>query len=93
MFKRIAVGGDEHEGSLDAIAQAKNLLDGDGELTGVRPAHGGHGYRGPGAAYEASGWERAAQLLERVREQPTSTRTYVGGWPLLWGADCTGFAR
>jgi nucleotide-binding universal stress UspA family protein len=70
MFKRIVVGVDEHEGGRDAIALAKSLLARDGELTLAHVlAHGGHGYRGPSAGYEAAGWARAAQLLEKVREE------------------------
>ena len=69
MFKRIVVGVDEHEGGRDAIALAKNLLAPDGEITLAHVlAHDGHGYRGPSAAYEASGWASAAELLEKVRD-------------------------
>jgi nucleotide-binding universal stress UspA family protein len=69
MFKRIVVGVDEHEGGRDAIALAKNLLARDGEITLAHVlAHDGHGYRGPSAAYEASGWASAAELLEKVRD-------------------------
>ena len=69
MFKRIVVGVDEHEGGCDAIALAKNLLAPDGEITLAHVlAHDGHGYRGPSAAYEASGWASAAELLEKVRD-------------------------
>ena len=69
MFQRIVVGVDEHEGGRDAIALAKNLLAPDGEITLAHVlAHDGHGYRGPSAAYEASGWASAAELLEKVRD-------------------------
>jgi hypothetical protein len=70
MFKQIVVGVDEHEGGRDAIALARHLLARDGQLTlaHVLP-HDGHGYRGRSAAYEASGWASAAQLLEMVREE------------------------
>jgi len=70
MFEQIVVGVDEHEGGRDAIALAKRLLARDGELTlaHVR-AHDGDGYRGPSAAYEASGWASAAELLEKVRDE------------------------
>jgi nucleotide-binding universal stress UspA family protein len=70
MFRRIVVGIDEHVGGRDAIALAKNLLDRDGEimLAHVR-AHDRHVYRGPSAAYEASGRARAAELLEKVRDE------------------------
>ena len=69
MFDQIVVGIDEHGGGHDAIALARDLLARDGELTlaHVR-AHDGHGYRGPSAAYEASGWASAAELLEKVRD-------------------------
>jgi len=70
MFKRIVVGVDEQEGGRDAIALAKHLLARDSELTLAHVlAHDGHGYRGPSAAYEASGWARAAELLEEVRDE------------------------
>jgi nucleotide-binding universal stress UspA family protein len=70
MFKQIVVGVDAHEGGRDAIALAKNLLARGGALTlaHVLP-HDGHAYRGPSAAYEASGWESAAELLEKVRDE------------------------
>jgi nucleotide-binding universal stress UspA family protein len=70
MFKRIVVGVDGHEGGRDAIALAKNLLAQDGELALAHVlAHDGHGYRGPSADYEASGWASAAELLEKVRDE------------------------
>jgi nucleotide-binding universal stress UspA family protein len=70
MFKQIVVGVDEHEGCRDAIALAKHLLARDGELTLAHVlAHDGHGYRGGAAADETVGWARAAELLERVREE------------------------
>ena len=70
MFKQIVVGVDEHEGGCDAIALARHLPARDGQLTlaHVLP-HDGHGYCGRSAAYEASGWASAAQLLEMVREE------------------------
>ena len=69
MFKRIVVGVAGHEGGRDAIALARNLLAQDGELTLAHVlAHDGHGYRGPSADYEASGWASAAELLEKVRD-------------------------
>jgi hypothetical protein len=37
VFKRVVVGVDEHEGSLDAIGLAKNLLAGDGDRNGACP--------------------------------------------------------
>ncbi len=69
MFKQIVVGVDEHEGGHDAIALVRQLLARDGELTlaHVR-ARDGHACRGPSAAYEASGWASAAELLEKVRD-------------------------
>jgi nucleotide-binding universal stress UspA family protein len=70
MFRQIVVGVDEHEGGRDAIALARNLLARDGELTLAHVlAHDGHGYRGPSAAYEASEWVSAEQLLEKVCEE------------------------
>jgi nucleotide-binding universal stress UspA family protein len=70
MFEEIVVGVGDHEGGRDAIALAKNLLAPDGELTlaHVR-AHDGHGYRGPSATDEASGWASAAELLEQVGDE------------------------
>lgn len=70
MFKQIVVGVDEYEGSRDAIALANNLLARGGELTLAHVLrHDGHGYRGPSAAYEASGWAGGGQLLEEVRKE------------------------
>ena len=70
MFRQIVIGVDEHEGGRDAIALAKNLLARGGELTLAHVLrHDGHGHRGPSAAYEASEWASAAQLLGRVREE------------------------
>jgi nucleotide-binding universal stress UspA family protein len=70
MFKQIVVGVDEHEGGRDAIALARHLLAPDGELSLAHvPAHDGHGYRGPSAAYEAAGWTNTAKLLEKVRDE------------------------
>jgi nucleotide-binding universal stress UspA family protein len=70
MFKQIVVGVDEHEGGRDAIALARHLLARDGQLTfAYALPHDGHGCRGRSAAYEASGWASAAQLLEMVREE------------------------
>jgi nucleotide-binding universal stress UspA family protein len=68
MFKQIVVGVDGHEGGNDAIALAENLLARGGELTlaHVLP-HDVHTHRGASAAYEASEWARAAQLLEEAR--------------------------
>ena len=68
MFARIIVGVDEHGGGGDAIALARKLLARGGEFTPAHVlAHDGHGYRGARAACEASGWERAAELLEKAR--------------------------
>ena len=67
MFKNVLVGVDDGQGGRDAIALARVLRAPDGELTLAHIlAHDGHGYRGPSAAYEASGWARAAELLEKV---------------------------
>ena len=69
MFKEIVVGVDGYEGGRDAIALAKQLLARDGELTLAHVLeHDGHGYRGPSADYEAPGWARAAELLEKVQD-------------------------
>ena len=70
MFEHIVVGVDEHEGGRDAIALANHLLARDGELTLVHVLpHDGHGYRGPGAAYEAAGWASVAELLGKARAE------------------------
>jgi nucleotide-binding universal stress UspA family protein len=70
MFRNVVVGVDEHEGARDAIALAKNLLAWNGELSLVHVlAHDGHGYRGPGAAYEAFSLQRVAELLEQARKE------------------------
>jgi nucleotide-binding universal stress UspA family protein len=69
MFKQIVVGVDEHEGGRDAIALAKNLLAGDGELTLAYVYPGDpHVYRSASAAYDSSERERALELLEKTRE-------------------------
>ena len=86
MFERIIVGVNEHGGGGNAIALARKLLARGGELTlaHVR-AHDGHGYRGARAACEASGWERAAELLEKARAArwrlrvPEVVRLRLGG--------------
>ena len=68
MFERIIVGVDEHGGGEAATALARKLLARGGELTLAHVlAHDGHGYSGASAAYEAAGWERGAELLEKVR--------------------------
>ena len=68
MFERIIVGVDGHGGGEDAIALARKFLAPGGEFTLAHVlAHDGHGCSGASAAYEASGWQRAAALLEKVR--------------------------
>ncbi len=70
MFSKIVVGVDEHTGSRDAIALAKNLLASNGRLSLVHVlTHKGYGYRGPGAAYEAFALQSASEALERTRAQ------------------------
>jgi nucleotide-binding universal stress UspA family protein len=70
MFKQIVVGVDGREGGGDAIALAKLLVAEDGQLT-LGYVFGGdaHAHHGSGAADEVSEEERAAALLEAVREK------------------------
>jgi nucleotide-binding universal stress UspA family protein len=70
MFKQIVVGVDGREGGDDAVALAKLIVAEDGQLT-LAHVFGGdaHAHRGAGAAYAVSEGERAAALLETVREQ------------------------
>lgn len=68
MSERIIVGVGGHGGGEDAIALARKFLASGGEFILAHVlAHDGHGYRGARAAYEASRWQRAAELLEKVR--------------------------
>jgi nucleotide-binding universal stress UspA family protein len=70
MFRNIVVGVDEHEGTRDAIALAKNLLAQDGQLTLAHVYPGDpHVYRSASPAYEAAERERALELLEKTRGQ------------------------
>jgi nucleotide-binding universal stress UspA family protein len=69
MFKQIVVGVDGRQGGRDAIALAKNLLAGDGELT-LAHVHAGdpHRYRSAGPAHEGER-ARASELLETTRTE------------------------
>jgi nucleotide-binding universal stress UspA family protein len=70
MFKQIVVGVDEHRGARDAIALANNLLAPGGELTlAYILAHDGPGHGVTNVASEASGWDQASELLEKVRDE------------------------
>jgi hypothetical protein len=52
----------------------------------------GHAHRGATAAHEASEGERAAALLETLREQRVSKRTCARVDLRLWDAACMSFA-
>src|SRR5436305_9263862 len=70
MFKQIVVGVDGREGGRDAIALAKLLVAAGGELTLAHIVPGdAHAYGGASAPYEASEAERAAAVLDTVREE------------------------
>ena len=94
MLKQIVVGVDGRECGGDAVALAKLLVAVDAELTLAYVFGGdGHAHRGATAAHEASEGERAAALLETLREQRVSKRTCARVVDLrLWDAACMSFA-
>ena len=68
MFNRVVVGVDGGDGGRDAIALAKSLLAGGGELTlACIYAGDAYIYRGASAEYTAAERERARELLEKER--------------------------
>ena len=70
MFKQIVVGVDGGPGGCDAVALAKLLAKGGGELTLAHVVPGDDdAYGGAGAAYDAPDAEGAEALLETVRNE------------------------
>ncbi len=70
MFKNVVVGVDGHQGSRDAVALAKGLVEQDGELTLAYVYSGDvRTWRGSSADYDAAEQERALELLAKARDE------------------------
>ncbi len=70
MFNQVIVGVDGNDGSRDAIALARRLVEKDGELTLAYVFWGeAHSWHGSSPAYEAAEHEKARELLEKSRDR------------------------
>lgn len=106
MFRKVIVGVDEHQGTSDAIALAKQLAAEDAELTlaNVYVFHQDpRVWRGCTSGYAATDREQARKLLEAANEQAGGhaqerwtarhrSAAACTSWPNRWAPTCWSWA-